>query len=80
MKALLLRIVTSLAVLTLGVAAGELEWGTDLAKAQAKARLRTRRFSSTTGSDWCGFCIKLQKVFTTAGSGIREEEPRAGGG
>jgi thioredoxin-related protein len=68
MKALLLSVVAGLAVLTSGVRAGELEWHTDLAKAQAQAKAGNKRvLINFTGSDWCGFCIKLQReVFTTA--------------
>jgi protein disulfide-isomerase len=68
MKALLFSIVAGLAILNSGVRAGELEWGTDLAKAQAKAKAENKKvLINFTGSDWCGFCIKLQKeVFTTA--------------
>ena len=59
--------VAGLAVLTSGVSAGELDWGTDLAKAQAQAKAEHKRvLINFTGSDWCGFCIKLQKeVFAT---------------
>lgn len=68
MKALLLSIVAGLAVLTSGAQAGELEWGTDLAKAQAKAKAENKKvLINFTGSDWCGFCIKLDKeVFSTS--------------
>lgn len=67
MKALLLSIVAGLAVLNSGVRADKLEWGTDLAKAQAKAKAENKKvLINFTGSDWCGFCIKLDKeVFST---------------
>ena len=59
--------VAGLGVLTSGVGAGELDWGTDLAKAQARAQAEHKRvLINFTGSDWCGFCIKLHKeVFAT---------------
>src|SRR6266566_5192801 len=41
---------------------GELEWLTDLPKAQANAKLENKRLLlDFTGSDWCGWCIKLHK-------------------
>ena len=50
------------------VSAGELEWMTDLPKAQAKAKEEKKLvMMDFTGSDWCGWCIKLHKeVFSTA--------------
>ena len=56
-----------LAVLTSGVGAGDLDWGTDLAQAQARAQAENKNvLINFTGSDWCGFCIKLHKeVFAT---------------
>lgn len=47
--------------------AGELEWMTDLPKAQAKAKAEKKMvMMDFTGSDWCGWCIKLDKeVFST---------------
>ena len=67
MKALLLSIVAGLAVLAGNTRAGELAWSTDLAKAQAQAKAEHKRvLINFTGSDWCGFCIKLHKeVFAT---------------
>ncbi len=51
----------------LSLSAADLEWHTDLAKAQAKAKAENKRvLIDFTGSDWCVFCIKLHKeVFTT---------------
>jgi protein disulfide-isomerase len=49
------------------VSAGELPWVTDLPKAQAKAKAENKLVMiDFTGSDWCGWCIKLNKeVFST---------------
>jgi protein disulfide-isomerase len=65
MKPILVSLVAALAALSLHAA--ELEWHTDLVKAQAKAKAEKKQvLVNFTGSDWCGFCIKLQKeVFTT---------------
>jgi protein disulfide-isomerase len=42
--------------------AAELEWLTDLSKAQAKAKAENKLVMlDFTGSDWCGWCIKLNK-------------------
>ncbi len=56
-----------LAVLALsGVNAAAAEWLTDLPKAQAKAKEEKRMvLLDFTGSDWCGWCIKLHnEVFS----------------
>ena len=56
-----------LAVLALlGVNAAASEWLTDLPKAQAKAKEEKRMvLLDFTGSDWCGWCIKLHnEVFS----------------
>jgi protein disulfide-isomerase len=47
--------------------ATELDWMTDLGKAQAKAKEENRLvLMDFTGSDWCPWCIKLHKeVFST---------------
>src|SRR5262245_36821256 len=47
---------------------GDLEWLTDLPTAQAKAKKENKLvLLDFTGSDWCTFCIKLQKeVFSKA--------------
>ena len=42
--------------------AAELKWMTDLPKAQAKAKSENKLvMMDFTGSDWCGWCIKLNK-------------------
>ena len=42
--------------------AGAAEWMTDLPKAQAKAKAEKKLVMlDFTGSDWCGWCIKLHK-------------------
>lgn len=48
-------------------AAAELPWLTDLSKAQAIAKAEKKIVMlDFTGSDWCGWCIKLNKeVFST---------------
>ena len=56
-----------LAVLALlGVNAAASEWLTDLPKAQARAKEEKRMvLLDFTGSDWCGWCIKLHnEVFS----------------
>jgi protein disulfide-isomerase len=47
--------------------AADLDWMTDLGKAQAKAKEENRLvLMDFTGSDWCPWCIKLRKeVFST---------------
>jgi len=46
----------------LQAAAEELNWLTDLPKAQAKAKEENKLVMlDFTGSDWCGWCIKLNK-------------------
>jgi protein disulfide-isomerase len=47
--------------------AAEAEWATDLNKALAQAKAENKTvLVDFTGSDWCGFCIKLHKdVFQT---------------
>jgi len=47
--------------------AEDLQWMTDLPKAQAKAKAENKLVMlDFTGSDWCGWCIKLNKeVFST---------------
>ena len=49
------------------VSAADLEWHTDLAKAQAQAKAEKKMVMlDFTGSDWCGWCIRLNKeVFST---------------
>lgn len=67
MKTLLASWVAGWAALSLTASAAELEWQTDLAKAQAQAKAENKRvLINFTGSDWCGFCVKLHKeVFAT---------------
>jgi thioredoxin-related protein len=44
------------------VSAAELQWMTDLPKAQSKAKAENKLvMMDFTGSDWCGWCIKLNK-------------------
>lgn len=44
------------------VHAAELNWQTDLPKAQARAKAENKLvLLDFTGSDWCGWCIKLHK-------------------
>ena len=65
MTTLALALFAGASVLT--ATAGELEWHTDLAKAQAQAKAEKKMVMlDFTGSDWCGWCIKLNKeVFAT---------------
>jgi len=46
--------------------AAELDWQTDLSKAQAQAKKENKLVMlDFTGSDWCGWCIKLNaEVFS----------------
>ncbi len=66
MKRTLLTMLTALTVLALPSQADEVAWHTDLPKALATAKAENKKvLVNFTGSDWCGFCIKLQKeVFT----------------
>jgi protein disulfide-isomerase len=60
MKKLLLSVVASLAVVAANAA--ELNWLTSLPEAQAKAKAENKLvLMDFTGSDWCGWCIKLNK-------------------
>jgi protein disulfide-isomerase len=60
MKKLLLTVLLASAAWMVGAA--ELHWTTDLPKAQAKAKAEKKMvFLNFTGSDWCGWCIKLEK-------------------
>jgi protein disulfide-isomerase len=62
---LILAAIASISLLT--ASAADLEWHTDLAKAQAQANAEKKMVMlDFTGSDWCGWCIKLNKeVFST---------------
>ena len=54
--------ITALICATASVRAEELKWQTDAAKAQAQAKTEKKLvFLDFTGSDWCGWCIKLNK-------------------
>ena len=60
MKKLALGLVAALALFKAG--AEDLQWMTDLSKAQAKAKAENKLVMlDFTGSDWCGWCIKLNK-------------------
>ena len=60
MKKIAVGLLASWALLHAG--AEELQWMTDLPKAQAKAKEEKKLvLMDFTGSDWCGFCIKLNK-------------------
>ena len=65
MKKILTGVFACWALLQAGAA--ELQWTTDLAKAQAQAKKENKLVMlDFTGSDWCGWCIKLNKdVFST---------------
>ena len=62
-----LALVILMAVAALCVRAAELDWTTDLPKAQAKAKEGSKLvLMDFTGSDWCSWCKKLNKeVFST---------------
>ncbi len=65
-----MKTLTLTLALVLGIlqsVAAELTWHTDLAKAQALAKAEKKIVMvDFTGSDWCGYCIKLDKeVFST---------------
>src|SRR3982751_2016724 len=46
----------------LQVQAAELQWQTDLPKAQAQAKAENKMvLLDFTGSDWCGWCIKFKQ-------------------
>ncbi|MHA3789773.1 thioredoxin family protein [Flavobacterium hauense] len=64
-KILFLTLLITLSVMT--IEAQEAEWHTDLNKAMAiSTKSKKPLFLFFTGSDWCGWCMKLQKeVFKT---------------
>ena len=66
MKKLILTTIAGLMALQLTALADEV-WLTDFAKAQAAAKKENKLIlMDFTGSDWCGWCIKLKKeVFDT---------------
>jgi len=60
MKKIAIGLIAGLALLQAG--AEDLNWMTDLPKAQAKAKTENKLvLMDFTGSDWCGWCIKLHK-------------------
>jgi thioredoxin-related protein len=60
MKKIAIGILACAALLPTGAA--EQDWLTDLPKAQAKAKTENKLVMlDFTGSDWCGWCIKLNK-------------------
>src|SRR5437588_575571 len=60
MKKMAIGLIAGLALLQAGAA--ESQWLTDLPKAQAKAKEEKKLVMlDFTGSDWCGWCIKLHK-------------------
>lgn len=65
MKKLLLGTIAALAVIS-ATAAESVTWLTDLPKAQAQAKAEKKLVMlDFTGSDWCGWCIKLNnEVFS----------------
>jgi len=65
MKKAAMALIAGLALAS--ASAAELPWMTDLPKAQAQAKTDKKLVMlDFTGSDWCGWCIKLNKeVFST---------------
>ena len=60
MKKIAIAMLGCLALLQAGAA--ELNWMTDLPKAQAQAKAENKLIMlDFTGSDWCGWCIRLNK-------------------
>ena len=60
MKKAIIGLIAGGALLQAGAA--ELPWTTDLPKAQAKAKAENKLvMMDFTGSDWCGWCIKLNR-------------------
>src|SRR6266478_493957 len=66
MKKILVSLCAGLALMKAG--AEELQWLTDVPKAVAKAKAENKLVMlDFTGSDWCGWCIKLgNEVFSKA--------------
>jgi thioredoxin-related protein len=61
MKKLVLGTIAALALIS-ATAAESVNWLTDLPKAQAAAKAEKKLvLLDFTGSDWCGWCIKLNK-------------------
>ena len=67
MKKHVIGITTAAALFTWTAVAGELKWLTDAGKAQQQAKAESKLvLLDFTGSDWCRWCIKLNKeVFST---------------
>src|SRR5213083_3508571 len=62
MKKIAIGLLASWALLLIQAGAEEAQWLTDLPKAQAKAKEEKKLVMlDFTGSDWCGWCIKLNK-------------------
>lgn len=60
MKKILIAVLACCALLQ--IRAADLTWLTDLPKAQAQAKTENKLvFMDFTGSDWCGWCMKLDK-------------------
>jgi thioredoxin-related protein len=60
MKKTAIGLLVTLALLR--VSAAQLDWMTDLPRAQAKAKEEKKMVMlDFTGSDWCGWCIKLNR-------------------
>ena len=60
MKKIVVGLLAGLALLSAG--AGEVAWQKDLPKAQAQAKTEKKLvLLDFTGSDWCGWCIRLHK-------------------
>ncbi len=61
MKKLILGLTTALALFS-ATAAESSQWLTDATKAQAQAKTEKKLvLLNFTGSDWCGWCVKLHK-------------------
>lgn len=62
MKQTLLAFTLAIAFAAAGALAQEGHWTTDFAKAQAQAKSENKSLLlDFTGSDWCGWCIKMDK-------------------
>ena len=60
MKKLFIAVFACFAAAQLTAAESKLDWKTDLAKAQEQAKKENKLvLLDFTGSDWCGWCIKL---------------------
>ncbi len=62
MKRLTLTLIATAILAAINTYAAELTWGSDLPKALATAKAEKKVvLVDFTGSDWCGWCIKLKK-------------------